>query len=97
MYTTAGKKKDLKKHIHDTEVSHGTNTNIKILPIFYIHKYSWFQVPLPPYCTPLYATSETQISLSSYSDPLSVIGRLSALHKTYIKFKNYMHQELISS
>jgi hypothetical protein len=26
-----------------------------------------------------------------------VIGRLSALHKTYIKFKNYMHQELISS
>lgn len=35
-----------RKHIHNTEVSHGTNTNIKILPMFYIYKYVRFQVPL---------------------------------------------------
>lgn len=44
-------RKKSQKHIHNTEVSHGTNTNIKILPMFYIYKYVRFQVPLALHCT----------------------------------------------
>lgn len=49
MYTTKGK--EMSEYIHNTDVSHGTNTNIKILSMFYIYKYMRFQVPLALHCT----------------------------------------------